>query len=119
MNLFTYAQFKQREFIESQIQRDLETDPIHGRLPGFKVAGNVHGQITVLPSEEETVAGVIWRGLSNEDLTKLDAYMTPTWSRELHKVLVLPWFPLVHEMYVIDAWVYVQPVVSIYGEFKK
>ena len=113
MNLFTYAQFKQRESIESQIQRNLEIDPIHGRLPGFKVAGNVHGQTTAIPSAEETVAGIIWRGLSNEDLTKLDAYMTPTWSRERHKVLVLPWFPLAHEMYVIDAWVYVQPVVSV------
>jgi len=77
------------------------------------MAGNVHGQTTVIPSEEETVAGIIWRGLSNEDLTKLDAYMTPIWNREQHKVLVLPWFPLAHEMCVIDAWVYVQPVVSV------
>lgn len=113
MNLFTYAQFKQRESIEFQIQRNLENDPIHGRLLGFKIVENVDSQTTVSPSEEETVPGIIWRGLSNEDLTKLDAHMTPTWNRERHKVLVLPWFPLAHEMGVIDAWVYVQPVASV------
>ena len=113
MNLFTYAQFKQREFIESQIRCNLNIDPIHGSLPGFKVTGNVYSQTTVIPSEEEALLGIIWRGLSDEDLTKLDAYMTPAWSRERHKVLVLPWFPLAYEMYMIDAWVYVQPVVSV------
>ena len=110
MNLFTYAQFKQHESIESQVQYNLKIDPIHGRLLGFKITGNVYSQTTVIPSERETVPGIIWRGLSNEDLTKLDAYMTPTWSRERHKVLVLPWFPLAYEMCVIDAWVYVQHI---------
>ena len=113
MNLFTYAQFKQRESIESQIQRNLEIDPIHGRLLGFKIVENAHSQTTVIPSEAETVPGTIWRGLSNEDLMKLDAHITPAWSRERHKALVLPWFPLAHEMCVIDAWVYVRPVVSV------
>ena len=112
MNLFAYERLKQRKSVESVIQRKLEHKDLHARLPGFKLSSNITGSATVTYAEGITVPGIVWQDLTEDELASIDLIMNE-WTRERHKVLPLPFFPLEHKMYVIDAWVYVQPIISV------
>ena len=118
MNLFAYDKLKQRDRIEAYINRKLTSETLYGRLAGFRLTGIYQinspylGKEIVTQSEETAVPGMVWEGLTEPELLQIDTHIRYA-SRERHKVLVLPDFPFVYKMYVIDAWVYVQPVISV------
>ena len=104
--LFTYAHFKHCSSIQPTIRRKLQ-EPLHGRLPGFRLTATYPGGPTVIHKDESTVPGIVWQDLTEKDFKRLDTYITDNWMREQHKILIMPEFPFEHEMYIIvDAWVY-------------
>lgn len=92
MNLFVYGTLKNLEFIQSLLDRSLD-NPAKAVIPGFTTVISEWGYPVMVPAEESSVDGVVWRGLTAEDFEIVDRYErcnteTPVYQREKRKVIV-------------------------------
>ena len=86
MNLFVYGTLKDRQFIQSLLKRTLDK-PVEAIMPGFTTVASTWGYLVMVPDENSSVEGVVWRGLTAQDFIILDRYEgcdveTPVYQRE-------------------------------------
>ncbi|MCE2394571.1 gamma-glutamylcyclotransferase [Candidatus Poribacteria bacterium] len=103
MNLFVYGTLKDRELIQSLLERPLG-DPSVGIMPQCTTVISKWGYPVMIPTENSCVKGVVWHGLTVEDFAILDRYEgchveTPAYQREKRKVIV--------DGKAEEVWVYV------------
>jgi gamma-glutamylcyclotransferase (GGCT)/AIG2-like uncharacterized protein YtfP len=92
MNLFVYGTLKDREFIQSLLERSLG-DPSVAMMPECTTVISKWGYPVIIPSENLSVEGVVWRGLTAQNFAVLDRYEgchveTPVYQREKRKVII-------------------------------
>ena len=92
MNLFVYGTLKDREFIQSLLGRSLG-DPSVAMMPECTTVISKWGYPVIIPSENLSVEGVVWRGLTAQNFAVLDRYEgchveTPVYQREKRKVII-------------------------------
>jgi gamma-glutamylcyclotransferase (GGCT)/AIG2-like uncharacterized protein YtfP len=92
MNLFVYGTLKDREFIQSLLERSLG-DPSVAMMPECTTVISKWGYPVIIPSENSSVEGVVWRGLTAQNFAVLDRYEgchveTPVYQREKRKVII-------------------------------
>ena len=92
MNLFVYGTLKDREFIQSLLERSLG-DPSVAMMPECTTVISKWGYPIIIPSENLSVEGVVWRGLTAQNFAVLDRYEgchveTPVYQREKRKVII-------------------------------
>ena len=92
MNLFAYGTLKDREFIQSLLERSLG-DPSVAMMPECTTVISKWGYPVIIPSENLSVEGVVWRGLTAQNFAVLDRYEgchveTPVYQREKRKVII-------------------------------
>ena len=102
VNLFVYGTLMEREQIEVLLKRKLG-EPAGAVTEGATLVVSDWGYPAMIPSETHTVRGVVWRGLTDQDLTILDRYercdmKPPLYRREQRKILI--------ENQEEDAWMY-------------
>ena len=92
MNLFVYGTLKDGEFIQSLLERSLG-DPSVAMMPECTTVISKWGYPVIIPSENLSVEGVVWRGLTAQNFAVLDRYEgchveTPVYQREKRKVII-------------------------------
>ena len=92
MNLFVYGTLKDKELIQSLLERPLG-DPSVAIMPECAIVMSKWGYPVIIPSETLSVDGVVWRGLTVQDFAVLDRYEgchveTPVYQREKRKVVI-------------------------------
>lgn len=92
MNLFVYGTLKDREFIQSLLERAL-SDPSVAMMPECTTVISKWGYPVIIPSENSSVEGVVWHDLTDHDFAILDRYEgchveTPVYQREKRKVII-------------------------------
>lgn len=92
MNLFVYGTLKDRELIQSLLERPLG-DPNLGIMPECTTVISSRGFPVIIPHDNFSVEGVVWRGLTDQDFAVLDRYEgchveTPIYQREQRKVVI-------------------------------
>ena len=92
MNLFVYGTLKDREFIQSLLNRSIDA-PSKAIFPGFTTVNSKSGYPVMVPAEGRSVDGIVWRNLTHRDFEILDIYEgckteTPVYQREKRKALV-------------------------------
>ena len=92
MNLFVYGTLKDRELIQSLLGRSLG-DPSAAIMPDCTTVISKRGYPVIISSENLSVEGVVWRGLTVQDFVILDRYEgchveTPVYHREKRKVMI-------------------------------
>lgn len=102
MNLFVYGTLKDRELIQSLLNRSLG-DPSVAIMPKCTTVTSKWGYWVMIPDENSSVVGVVWRGLTVQDFVILDRYEgchaeTPVYQREQRKVII--------EGKVEEVWAY-------------
>ena len=102
MNLFVYGTLKDRGLIQELIGRPLG-DPSVAIMPECTIVISERGFPVLVPSQDSRVEGVVWRGLTVQDLAVLDRYEgchveTPIYQREKRKIPI--------EGKTEEVWVY-------------
>ena len=102
MNLFVYGTLKDRGFIQELLGR-LLGDPTVAIMPECMTVISQRGFPVLIPSENSSVEGVVWRGLTVQDFAVLDRYEgchveTPVYQREKRQVII--------EGKLEEVWVY-------------
>ena len=92
MDIFVYGTLKDREFIQSLLERPLG-DPSVAIMPECTTIISKWGYPVIVPSENSSVEGIVWHGLTDQDFTVLDRYEgchveTPVYQREKRKVII-------------------------------
>lgn len=92
MNLFVYGTLKNRELIQSLLGRSLG-DPSAAIMPDCTTVISKRGYPVIISSENLSVEGVVWQGLTVQDFVILDRYEgchveTPVYQREKRKVMI-------------------------------
>ena len=92
MNLFVYGTLKDRRLIQSLLERPLG-DPNVAIMPECTTVISSRGFPVIIPRDNYSVEGVVWRGLTVQDFTVLDRYEgchveTPIYQREKRKVVI-------------------------------
>ncbi|RKU05740.1 gamma-glutamylcyclotransferase [Candidatus Poribacteria bacterium] len=92
MNLFVYGTLKDRGLIQSLLGRSLG-DPSVATMPQCTTVISARGFPVIIPSENSSVEGVVWRGLTDQDFVILDKYEgchveTPVYQRAKRKVII-------------------------------
>ena len=92
MNLFVYGTLKDRELIQSLLEHSLG-DPNVAIMPECTTVISKWGYPVMIPSENLSVEGVVWRGLTVQDFAVLDRYEgchveTPVYQREKRKIII-------------------------------
>ncbi len=102
MNLFVYGTLKDRDFIQSLLERSLGDSSAAIMLECATVTSK-WGYLVMISDENSSVEGVVWQGLTVEDFVILDRYEschveTPVYQRERRKVII--------EDEVEEVWAY-------------
>lgn len=102
MNLFVYGTLRDRELIQLLLKRSLGP-PSRAIMPECTTVISERGYPVMLPSEDSSVEGVVWRGLTVQDFAVLDRYEgchveTPVYQREKREIIV--------EDKVEEVWAY-------------
>ncbi len=102
MNLFVYGTLKDRELIQSLLERSLGDSSAAIMLECATVTSK-WGYLVMISDENSSVEGVVWRGLTAQDFAVLDKYEgchveTPVYQRERRKVII--------EDKVEEVWAY-------------
>ena len=102
MNLFVYGTLKDRRLIQSLLGRTLG-DPTVAIMPNCTTVISQRGFPVMIPGENSSVEGVVWRGLTVQDFAVLDRYEgchveTPVYQREKRKITI--------EGNMEEVWVY-------------
>ena len=92
MNLFVYGTLKDRELIQSLLNRPL-AGPSPAIMPKCTTVTSKWGYLVMIPDENSSVEGVVWQGLTAEDFVILDRYEgchveTPVYQREKREVII-------------------------------
>ena len=92
MNLFVYGTLKDRELIQSLLNRSLG-DPSVAVMPECTTVISSWGYPVLIPSKGASVEGVVWRGLAAQDFAILDRYEgchveTPVYQREKRQIII-------------------------------
>ena len=92
MNLFVYGTLKDRELIQSLLGRSLD-NPSAAVMPECTTVISRWGYPVMIPSENSSVKGVVWQGLTVQDFVILDRYEgchaeTPVYQREKRKIII-------------------------------
>lgn len=92
MNLFVYGTLKDKEFIQSLLERTLSV-PSVAIMPECTTVISKSGYPVIIPSKNSSVEGMVWRGLTDEDFSVLDRYEgchveTPVYQREKRNVII-------------------------------
>ena len=92
MNLFVYGTLKDRELIQSLLKRSLD-DPSIAIMPECTTVTSKWGYPVMIPENNLSVEGVVWRGLTNQDFVVLDRYEgchveTPVYQREKRTITI-------------------------------
>ena len=92
MNLFVYGTLKDRELIQSLLNRSLGY-PSMAIMPECTTVISDGGYPVLIPSENLSVEGIVWRGLTVQDFAVLDRYEgchveTPVYQREKRKIII-------------------------------
>lgn len=92
MNLFVYGTLKDRGLIQWLLGRSLG-EPSVAIIPECTTVISRQGYPVLIPSENSSVAGIVWRGLTDQDFAILDRYEgchvdTPVYHREKRQVLI-------------------------------
>ena len=92
MDLFVYGTLKNREFIQSLLEQPLG-DPSVAIMPECTTIISKWGYPVIVPSENSSVEGIVWHGLTDQDFTVLDRYEgchaeMPVYQREKRKVII-------------------------------
>lgn len=92
MNLFVYGTLKDREFIQTLLNRHLD-EPSKAIFPGFTTVISKSGYPVMVPAEGCSVDGIVWRNLTDRDFEIMDKYegcntQTPVYQREKRKAIV-------------------------------
>ena len=102
MDLFVYGTLKDRGLIQSLLGRSLG-DPSVAIMPECTTVISARGFPVIIPSENSSVEGVVWRELTDQDFVILDKYEgchaeTAVYQREKRKVII--------ERETEEVWVY-------------
>ena len=102
MNLFVYGTLKDRELIQSLLKRPLG-EPNVAIMPECATVISNRGYPVLIPSEDSSVEGIVWQGLTDQDFAILDRYEgcyvdTPIYQREKRKVII--------DSKTVEVWVY-------------
>ena len=92
MNLFVYGTLKDRGLIQSLLERPLG-DPNVAIVHECTTVISSRGFPVLIPHDNDSVEGVVWRGLTVQDFAVLDRYegchvKTPIYQREQRKVVI-------------------------------
>ena len=92
MNLFVYGTLKDRGLIQELLGRPLG-DPSVAIMPECTTVISQRGFPVMIPSQNSSVEGVVWRGLTVQDFAVLDRYegchvQTPVYQREKRGVII-------------------------------
>ena len=92
MVLFVYGTLKNLEFIQLLLNRSIDK-PSRATIQGFKTVISEWGYPVMIPTEESSVNGIVWRDLTDEDFEILDRYEgcnteTSVYQRVKRKVIV-------------------------------
>ena len=92
MNLFVYGTLKDRELIQSLLKRPLGEPNVAIMSECTTVISN-RGYPVLIPSEDSSVEGIVWQGLTDQDFAILDRYEgchaeTPVYQREKRKAVI-------------------------------
>ena len=92
MKLFVYGTLKDRGLIQELLGRSLG-DPSVAIMPECTTVITQRGFPVLIPSQNSSVEGVVWRGLTVQDFAVLDRYEgchveTPVYQREKRKVII-------------------------------
>lgn len=92
MNLFVYGTLKDREFIQTLLNRRLD-EPSKAIFPGFTTVMSKSGYPVMVPAKGCSVDGIVWRDLTDRDFEIMDRYegcntQTPVYQREKRKAIV-------------------------------
>ncbi len=92
MNLFVYGTLKDRGLIQWLLGHSLG-EPNVAIMPECTTVISNRGYPVLIPSEDSSVEGVVWRGLTAQDFVILDKYEgchveTPVYQREKRKVII-------------------------------
>ena len=92
MNLFVYGTLKDKGLIQSLLERPLG-DPNVAIMHECTTVISSRGFPVMIPHDNYSVEGVVWRGLTVQDFSVLDRYEgchveTPIYQREKQKVVV-------------------------------
>ena len=92
MNLFVYGTLRDRELIQLLLKRSIG-DPSVAIMPECTTVTSKRGFLVMIPYENSSVQGIVWRGLTVEDFTVLDRYegchvQNPVYQREKRKVII-------------------------------
>ena len=102
MNLFVYGTLRDRELIQLLLKRSLGP-PSRATMPECTTVISEWGYPVMLPTEDSSVEGIVWRGLTVQDFGVLDRYEgchveTPVYQREMREIIV--------EDKVEEVWAY-------------
>ena len=102
MNLFVYGTLKDRGLIQELLGHPLG-DPSIAIMPECTTVISQRGFPVMIPSQNSSVEGVVWRGLTVQDFAVLDRYEgchveIPVYQREKRQVMI--------EGKVEEVWVY-------------
>ena len=102
MNLFVYGTLRDRELIQLLLKRSLG-HPSTAMMPECTTVTSKRGYLVMIPHENSSVEGVVWRGLTVQDFAVLDRYEgchveTPVYQREKREIIV--------EDKVEEVWAY-------------
>ena len=92
MTLFVYGTLKDKELIQSLLERPLG-DPSVAIMPECTTVISRWGYPVMIPDENLNVEGIVWRGLTAQDFAILDRYEgchveTPVYQREKRKAII-------------------------------
>jgi len=92
MNLFVYGTLKDRGLIQWLLGRSLG-EPRVAIMPECATVISNRGYPVLIPNEDSSVEGIVWRGLTDQDFAILDRYEgchveTPVYQREKRKVII-------------------------------
>ena len=102
MNLFVYGTLKDKKFIQSLLKRPLD-NPGVAIMPECTTAISQQGYFVMIPDQDSSVKGVVWQGLTIQDLVILDQYEgchveEPIYQREKRKIII--------ESKIEEVWAY-------------
>lgn len=92
MNLFVYGTLRDRELIQSLLNRSLN-EPSTAIMSECTTIISEQGFLVLIPQANSSVEGLVWRGLTTQDFAILDRYEgchveTPVYQREKRKTVI-------------------------------
>ena len=102
MNLFVYGTLRDQELIQLLLKRSLGP-PSVATMPECTTVASQRGYLVMIPAENSSVEGVVWRGLTVQDFAVLDRYEgchveAAVYQREKREIIV--------EDRVEEVWAY-------------